>query len=67
MVTGDKDQEKEALVMDFEEREAGVADLMELYERVEAVYDQASASAVDSEFVYTSDSTSKGRAVADVG
>ena len=51
------DQEREMLVGEFEDREAGVADLMELYERIENVYVRASASAPDTEVAYTSDST----------
>ncbi len=63
-----KDQERESLVDEFENREAGVADLMELYERIENVYVQASASVPDSEIVYTSDSTNiDGRVDAHMG
>ncbi len=51
------DEEKESLVAEFEEREAGVGDLMELYDLVEAVYVAASASLGDSQVGYTSDST----------
>ena len=51
------DQEREMLEGEFEDREAGVADLMELYEKIENVYVRASASAPDTEVVYTSDST----------
>ena len=56
-MTTTKDQERELLLGGFEDREAGVADLMELYERIEDVYVRASASAPESEVVYTSDST----------
>ena len=43
---------------EFEGREAGVADLMQLYEKVESIYVQASAStAYPYGRVYTSDST----------
>ena len=52
-----KDQEKEALVGKFEGREAGVADLMEFYERVERAYARASSSMATSEVAYTSDWT----------
>ena len=56
-MTTTEDQERELLVGGFEGREAGVADLMELYQRIEGVYVRASASAPGSEVVYTSDST----------
>ena len=52
-----KDQENEALVEAFEESEAGVADLVALYESVEDVYKQASASIRDTPNSYASDST----------
>lgn len=56
-MTTTKDEEKETLVGSFEYREAGVADLMELYEKIEDVYVRASASAVESEVAYASNST----------
>ena len=43
-----KDQEMESLEVEFEKQEAGVADLMEFYEKVEDIYVQASASASES-------------------
>ena len=49
-----RDQELESLWHEFENREAGVADLMELYEKVEDVYVQAAASMSESEAVHTS-------------
>lgn len=52
-----RDQELESLWHEFENREAGVADLMELYEKVEDIYVQAAASMSESEAVYTSNST----------
>lgn len=52
-----KDQENEVLVEEFEDSEAGVADLMALYETVEDVYKQASASISDTPSSYASDST----------
>ncbi|MYJ22351.1 MAG: hypothetical protein F4101_02990 [Nitrospira sp. SB0673_bin_12] len=51
------EQEMESLGSKFEKQEAGVADLMEFYERVEEIYIQASASIPESEVVYPSDST----------
>ena len=52
-----QERESERLQGEFERREAGVADMMELYDKVEAVYVRASASIVESDAVYTSDST----------
>ena len=52
-----KDQELESIGSEMERRETGVADLMELYEKVEDVYVRASASIADSRVTYTSDST----------
>ncbi len=62
-----KDQEMEELVAALEERDAGVADLMALYKRVEDIYIQASASLSDSNAVYTSDSTNIVRSNAYLG
>lgn len=47
----------ESLGTEFEKQEAGVADLMEFYERVEEIYVRASVSVSESEVVYSSDST----------
>ena len=52
-----QEQELESLRDEFENKEAGVADLMQLYEKVEGIYIQASASMPESEFVYASNST----------
>lgn len=41
------------------EKEAGVADLMELYEKIDRVYSRAAAAAYQSESAHTSDSTSQ--------
>ena len=46
-----------SLIDEFEQREAGVVDLMDLYGRIEAIYVRASASTSDSDVVHTSDST----------
>lgn len=52
-----QDQISEAMQDEFENREAGVADLMKLYEKVESIYVQASAStAYPYGRAYTSDS-----------
>ena len=50
-------QESELLDAMSKEQEAGVADLLELYERIEDIYIQASASIPESAVIYTSDST----------
>ena len=42
---------------ELERREAGVSDLMELYERIEATYVRASAAAIPFQVTQTSDST----------
>ena len=48
-------------------REPGVAELMELYERIERVYAPASAATTPFEASSTSDSTNRARANAYVG
>lgn len=65
MTTHDKEMESLATV--FEEQEAGVADLMEFYEKVENIYVQASAAVSKSEVVYASDSTNMMRSNAYLG
>ena len=62
-----KDQEMESLEVEFEKQEAGVADLMEFYERIEDIYVRASASVSESEVVYSSDSTNMTRPNAYLG
>ncbi len=62
-----KKREMELLGIEFEKQEAGVADLMEFYERVEEVYVQASASVSENEVVYSSDSTNMTRPNAYLG
>ena len=62
-----KQQEMEALGVEFEKQEAGVADLMEFYEKVEDIYVQASASVSEGEVVYSSDSTNMMRPNAYLG
>ena len=52
-----KDQEKEALLGEFEGREAGVAELMEFYEKIEKVYARAAATLPEREVTYTSNCT----------
>lgn len=52
-----KNRETESLEVAFEKQEAGVAALMEFYEKVEDIYVRASASISESEVVYASDST----------
>lgn len=63
-----QDQISEAMQEEFESREAGVADLMKLYEKVESIYVQASASnAYPYGRVYTSDSTNMTRSDVNLG
>ena len=62
-----KEGEMESLGVEFEKQEAGVADLMEFYEKVENIYVQASASVSESEVVYSSDSTNMTRPNAYLG
>lgn len=62
-----QERESERLQGEFERREAGVADMMELYDKVEAVYVRASASIAESDAVYTSDSTNEMRRDAYLG
>ena len=50
-----------SLGTEFEKQEAGVADLMEFYEKVEDIYVRASASVSESEGVHSSDSTNMTR------
>ena len=61
------EHELEYLREEFEKREAGVAELMELYEKVERVYAEAAASMTENEGVYTSDSTDVVKPVAHLG
>jgi len=62
-----KERAMESLEVEFEKQEAGVADLMEFYEKVEKIYIQASASVSESEIVYSSDSTNMTRPNAYLG
>ena len=62
-----REHELDLLREELENKEAGVADLMKLYEKVEGIYVQASASMSDSEVVYTMDSTSTVRVDAYLG
>ena len=52
-----KEQDLKTIRAEFEGREAGVADLMELYERIEGVYAQASAATLPVDVTKTSNST----------
>ena len=51
-----RDQENQELRDEFAKQEAGVVDALELYERIETVYFEASRSVAENEIVYTSDS-----------
>ena len=52
-----RQQELESLGTEFEKREAGFAELTEFYEKVEAIYAQASAFMSGGRGSYVSDST----------
>ena len=62
-----RQQELESLGTEFEKREAGFAELMEFYEKVEAIYAQASAFISEGRGSYVSGSTNTVRADADPG
>ena len=62
-----KDQENETLIEAFEDREAGVAEMVDFYEAVEEVYRQASASLQENPSSYTSDSTNSSGSCATLG
>ncbi len=51
-----KDQELEAIGAKFEEQEAGVADLLELYKQIEDAYVEASSAMSQREYTHASDS-----------
>ena len=53
-----REHELASLREEFENREAGVAELMELYEKVEDIYVHAAATIPEGEVISTSDSTS---------
>ncbi len=54
-----KEQDLKTIRSEFEGREAGVADLMELYERIEGVYVRASAATLPVDVTKTSNSTNQ--------
>ena len=62
-----RQQELESLGTEFEKREAGFAELTEFYEKVEAIYAQASAFMSEGRGSFISDSTKTVRADADLG
>ena len=62
-----REQELGSLREEFESREAGVAELMEFYEKVEKIYLRAALSVSQSDAVYTSDSTNMVRPNAYLG
>ena len=63
----DLELEKRSMQDEFEEREAGVADMMEFYEKVAPIYARAAAAIAESQLDYTSDSTDIRRADAYLG
>ena len=52
-----RQQELDSLGREFESREAGVAELMELYEKLEGIYAAASESLAEEQPSHTTDST----------
>ena len=62
-----KNQELQSIEAEFVVSEAGVTDLMELYETIEDVYGRASVSMSGSGAVYTSNSTNIARIDAYLG
>ena len=52
-----KDQEQEELVNELDSREAGVAEVLEMYRRVEEIYVAASEVVASNEDSYTTDTT----------
>ena len=67
MTATDTDDQFESLSETIGASEAGVAELMELYEHVEAVYVKASASISESDVAYTLDSTDAAKVNAYLG
>lgn len=63
----DIESEKQSIQDEFEEREAGVAEMMELYEKVAPIYARAAAAIAETPLDYTSDSTNRGRPYAHLG
>ena len=52
-----KDQEQEELVNELDSREAGVAEVIEMYRRIEEIYVEASEVVASNEDAYTTDTT----------
>ena len=64
----DIESEKQSMQDEFEERQAGVAEMMEFYEKVESIYTRAAAAIAEPPLDYTSsDSTDTGRPDAHLG
>ena len=57
-----REQEMETLKQEGKKREAGVAELVELYKRIEPFYARAARRARPARRVFMSDSTNLGRA-----
>ena len=58
----DIESEKQSMQDEFEERQAGVAEMMEFYDKVAPIYARAAAAAIaEPPLDYTSDSTDIGR------
>ncbi len=62
-----KEDEKSAISETLEPQEAGIADLIEFYEKVEGVYVEASTYTVEPSMSYASDSTNSPLSYAHVG
>jgi hypothetical protein len=56
-----RDKESQELIKQFENQEAGVADLAVLYERIESVYIQASQTSQEEPPISVSNSTNPTR------
>jgi hypothetical protein len=55
-----REEEKQQIIKEFQSREAGVAEVMELYSRVEAIY-VAAAQVSEQGFTSTSNTTNPSR------
>ncbi len=56
-MTTNRDQERQELVQRLEEREAGISDLIEVYERLESAYIKASQALFKTPVATTSNTT----------
>jgi len=63
----DIESEKQSMQDEFEERQAGVAEMMEFYDKVAPIYARAAAAIAEPPLDYTSDSTDTGSPDAHLG